>query len=281
MKKLSLLAACLFLSACTSMSELKNSELSALTVEEQILSCNNRDLNLDLNDDDDDDKVKIASKNAIYAMLSNNAYDDDRYKFVLPDSWEEIKIYSHSDSSGLDYKIYEKKENQKIVEAVIVFRGTAGPIDWLYGNLSSKQYKYANPHITMFVNNYKNKTANLKATGHSLGGGLAMYASYQFDGIEAIGFNASPRYHSRKVKKDNKRIAIWEQGEFLRMFGNVAYPWRWTLIKGKSDIDFYKYHFVENFGLSNHQSTHLARGLLLTGSFVNPELQEVLDKNCG
>jgi len=275
MKNLSLLAACLVLSACTSMNELKSSELSTLTVEEQILKCNSTGLNLDI-----DANKEIASKNAIYAMLSNNAYDDDRYKFVLPDNWEEIKIYSHSDSSGLDFKIYEKKENQEIVEAVIVFRGTAGPIDWIYGNLSSKQYKYAYPHIAMFVNNYRNKATNLKATGHSLGGGLAMYASYQFDGIEAIGFNASPRYHSRKIKKDNKRIAIWEQGEFLRMFGNVAYPWRWTLIKGKSDIKFYKYHFVDSFGLTNHQSTHLARGLLLAGSFLNPELREALDKNC-
>lgn len=278
MKKLSLLAACFVLSAWTSINQTKTVQslaLEELTIKELVSACNTTDLNLQ----EVSDKHKVhASKYAIYAMLSNNAYDDERYKFILPDNWKEVRRLS--DTSGLDYQLYEKTVNQKVVEAVMVFQGTAGLIDWTYGNLSSKQYKYAKSHIESLSNYYMNKGIPFKATGHSLGGGLALYASYQFDEIEAIGFNSSPRYHSKKIKKTNNRFVIFEKGEPNRIAGNIIFPWRWSIFEDEMNIKFYKYNFQKRVGLRNHQSTRLAKGLLLSGSLVDPDLRKTLIRNC-
>ncbi len=280
MKKLSLLAACFVLSACTSINQTKTIQpvsLEQLTNKELVNACNTTNLNLQ---EVDETHKQLAAKYAIYSMLSNNAYKDERYKFILPDYWKEIKFMQHSDTSGLDYQLYEKTVNQKVVEAVMVFQGTAGLIDWIYGNLSSKQYKYANSHIESLSNYYIKKGIPFKATGHSLGGGLALYASYQFDEIEAIGFNSSPRYHSKKIKKTNNRFVIFEEGEPNRIAGNIIFPWRWSIFEDEMNIRFYKYNFQKRVGLRNHQSTRLAKGLLLSGSLIDPELRKTLIKNC-
>ena len=278
MKKLSLLIMCLSLSACASINQTKTIQpinLEKLTIEELVNACNATNLNLQ--DVKYEYKV-LAAEYAIYAMLSNNAYRDERYKFVLPNNWKEVR--RHSDTSGLDYQLYEKIVDQKVVEAVIVFQGTAELIDWTYGNVSNKQYEYANPHIEYLSNYYISKGIPFKTTGHSLGGGLALYASYQFDEIKAIGFNSSPRYHSKKIKETDNRVVIYEEGEPNRIVGNAIFPWRWAIFGDRKNIRFLKYNFQKRAGLRNHQSTRLAKGLLLSGSLVDPELRKTLEKNC-
>lgn len=293
MKKLSLLITCLLLSACNSVNTgltKKAYDFDNLTVEDYVTNCNTRNLNLEHLDPT---LKEVAAQNAIYAMLSTNVYGKDKENtFKLPEFWQENESKRFSDNkTGLDYRIYEKIVDRKIVEAVIAFRGTAGIKDWIYGNLSNKQYETANSHIKSFINDYKG--TSLKATGHSLGGGLAIYASYQSkEKLDAIAFNPSPRYHSKSTKEENERVLIYERGEPNMTAGKILFPWRWDMfnVNMKTNKPI-KYNFLTGgFGfrnvIRNHRSSDLAKGLLLSANLhdvdhiSNIDLFKTLKENC-
>lgn len=296
MKKLSLLIMCLILSACNSINTgltKKPYDFENITVKDHVSNCNTRNLNLEHLDLETKINLKeVAAQNAIYAMLSTNVYGNKENTFILPKYWQENESKRYSDrQTGLDYHIYEKIVDGKIVEAVIAFRGTAGVKDWIYGNLSNKQYETAKGHIQSFINDYKG--TSLKATGHSLGGGLAIYASYQFEEkIKAIAFNTSPRYHSKSDKKENERILIYEKGEPNRLAGRILFPWRWDIFNvNMKTNEPIRYNFLTGgFGLRNiirnHRSSDLAKGLLLSANLNdverinNIDLFKTLKENC-
>lgn len=296
MEKLSLLIMCLSLSACASINTAltkKPFDFDNITVKDHVTNCNTRNLNLEHLDLETKINLKeIAAQNAIYGMLSTNVYGEKENTFVLPEFWQENESKRFSDNkTGLDYQIYEKIVDGKIVEAVIAFRGTAGVKDWIYGNLSNKQYETAKSHIQSFINDYEG--TSLKATGHSLGGGLAIYASYQSkEKLDAIAFNPSPRYHSKKNKQENERVIIYERGEPNRLAGRILFPWRWDIfnvdMKTEEPI---RYNFLTGgFGLRNvvrnHRSSDLTKGLLLSANLhdvdriSNIDLFKTLKENC-
>lgn len=237
----------------------------------------------------DKQHTELAAKYAIYGLMSFNTYEDvANSRFVLPDYWKKMEP-KEDKWLGLAFDVYEKRKNDVVEQVVIAFRGTEDKNlkDWFWGNFSSAQYKKARALIGEVVTKYKG--VPIVSTGHSLGGGLAMFASYRFDGVTAVGFNASPRYHSKSGKKPNTRVIIYERGDPTRFIGNILYPWRWRWIwtineslwrKKKWDILFVKYNFTTGLPIANHSSYALARGVLMLGSLVNPELTDILRKNC-
>ena len=219
--------------------------------------------------------IALAGEYAIYGLLSNNAYSDGRNKFSIPEYW--VPIDAVSTESGLYYDLYEKKKGGVLSEVVIAFRGTQGFKDWINGNLSNKQYDDALKHIKKVVNSYSDFNVPIIATGHSLGGGLAMFASYQEKGITGVGFNSSPRYHSKNHKEKNTRVILFESGDPTRILGNLIFPWRWQWLGIKPKIKYLEYDF--STGLS-HGSYPLTMALLFYGGKVNTELEEILIDNC-
>ena len=66
----------------------------------------------------------------------------------------------------------------------------------------------------------------------------------------------------------------------MRIVGNLCFPWRWGGLAEEMDIYFQKYDFVNGTPIRNHFIYPLARGVLMVGSLVNPELAEILGNNC-
>lgn len=224
----------------------------------------------------DDAHITTAANYAIYGLISNNTYLDieKRPHFVLPEYWEKVELKEHIDT-GLALDIYEKRKGDTLEEVVIAFRGTEDKSDRTHGWISNAQYEQARIFIEQVIEKYPGTP--IVATGHSLGGGLAMFASYQHKGVTGIGFNASPRYHSAHHKEHNTRVILFEKGDPTKLVGNVWFPWRWGGLAAKMDIYFQKYDFVSE---RDHFSYPLARGLLLLGSLKSPELAEILRNNC-
>ena len=103
---------------------------------------------------------------------------------------------------GLFYETYVlRDEDETILEAVIAYRGTDGPIEDMKTNLAAAfgreppQYKDAKVRLQPLVE-YLTKASpmiNIYAVGHSLGGGLAQQAGYLSSDIaEVFAFNSSP-----------------------------------------------------------------------------------------
>lgn len=217
---------------------------------------------------------EVARDNAIYAMLANNVYDDARPKFRLPASWRHVRTV-HA-PWGLAYAVWKRVEDEVSKEAVLVFRGTEDLQDWLYGDLTSRQYKLALEHIRRFIEEFPDVPRI--ATGHSLGGGLALFASYRHPEITAIGFNASPRLNAPRGKLPNPRLIIYEKDEFAHRLNATLTPWRRGLVD--MGIVYKRYDFLAANALLKHNSYPLARGLLLVGALESADLRALLERNC-
>lgn len=108
------------------------------------------------------------------------------------------------DPSGVFYETFlHTTPDNRVREAVIVFRGTEGPSlrDWS-ANLSNvtgiepAQYRRARQELEKVFEEFEKpryKGAAIHAAGHSLGGGLAQQAGYRFSRIKTVyAFNSSP-----------------------------------------------------------------------------------------
>lgn len=218
---------------------------------------------------------QTAAYYGIYALLSHNIYPEEAFYFKLPKHWRKVKQYR--DSTGLAYQIFEKNRDGKIIEAVMVFRGTENSNDWLKGNFSSKQYSRARSHVAKFVNHYPQTVKTV--TGHSLGGALALFASYEFANITAVGFNTAPRNHHDYIRP-NTRVVINEKGDFAKKFYNFWNPQRWLESGNHQEVYYQQFDFVPPSFTKAHDSFSLAQGLLLVGSLQNPELAKISKMNC-
>jgi len=218
---------------------------------------------------------QTADNYAIYALLSHNAYRNEPFYFRLPNNWHKSGYYA--DSSGLSYQTYELKKEGETVEAVMVFPGTEGIKDWVNGNVSRKQIRRAKPHIAKFMQRYSGVPKIV--TGHSLGGSLAMYASYEFAGLSAVGFQVPPR-KTPKAIPPNTRVIINEKGDFAPKIGNFWFPDRWISGASMAGVYYQQFDFVPPTFTQAHDSFSLAYGLLRVGSLSNPDLDHILKQNC-
>ena len=239
-----------------------------------------------------------AANFAIYAILSNNVYpkNNNQPHFNLKNSHVSWLDTYEDESTGLAYEVWQNTSGKEII---VVFRGSEDYKDWRYGNVSDRQYDLAktefDKQITYFKDNKDYREYTFTATGHSLGGGLAISMSYNFPEIKAIGFNPSPRRGGKnkaeetldcdtlfpclcKVKDSNSfRLIITESGDPLRNLGNLILFWRWQWLAGQDYAkNFRNYNFLPPFSLENHDIYNLARGMLLVGSIKNKDLLSIL-----
>jgi hypothetical protein len=171
--------------------------------------------------------IERAPLYATYAILSNNAYKRDR-PLPMPPGWSENEDRRFDPGSGLAYAVFERHDaNDKLLEAVVAFRGTDDLKDWVhnldpfYGVQSGKAYAAFNG----LRNTYTAQDVKVSATGHSLGGGLALEMALQFAGVEAVAFDSSPILRTGKPILENRRTSIWEAGEVLEPLRNEKSEW--------------------------------------------------------
>lgn len=207
-----------------------------------------------------DKNIKIAEETYLYALLSANAYEE--YKFRLPKSVKLIEMFD--EGKGLQGKIYIKDNNV----IIIAFRGSEGIQDWWFGNIWKTQYKLADKLINRIVLQYSDK--KIIATGHSLGGGLALHGSLVLPyKIEAIVFNPSYRVHKDGKQEDNRRIVIAEKGDILKI-----QQWAW---KNPDITKAYKKFYCTK--TNNHSIYLLARCTMHVAAINNDDAAELLRKN--
>lgn len=224
--------------------------------------------------------AKMAGNLAIYAMMSANAYKkkSKRIRFDLHRlGWQQVDLDGKATDkpakvhkmSGLAYHIYEKVGTNNVVFA---FRGTDSKRDYLWANLSfppfNIQYRQARKAIKKYLIEHSDK--NVIATGHSLGGGLALSVSVRY-GIKAFAFDPSPRVFDGlgNVHKPAERVIVYQKGEILKI---VRKLWKKDneVVKRKN---VYECNYPKVFkGSSKHRGDLLAKGLLIEGAATNPEL---------
>jgi hypothetical protein len=217
-----------------------------------------------------------AAKYALYAMMSSNAYlNTKRTYFPIEElGWIRVDLdgkptdkNSYSPKtlfgrllSNLQFDIWEHQESNK---TVISFKGTDEKIDWIVSNSwigPSVPYKSAKKHVKEYIE--KNPKRTVVATGHSLGGGLALSVSLWL-GIDAYAFNSSPRVYDGwgDHNEPATRKAIYQENEVL---SKVRSFWpKFFEVMDERDI------FQTNFdykGVSDHRADYLAEGLLRCSS---------------
>ena len=225
----------------------------------------------------------VAGGVAIYAMLSANSYrpkpgrlrfDVSQLGWVGVDSEGEPASGSTEEmKSGLAYTIYEKRGTNKVVFA---FRGTDSRKDYLTANLAvppfQVQYRQARRIVGSYLLAHPNR--NVVATGHSLGGGLALCVSVHY-GIKAFTFDPSPRVFDGigNLHEPAERIIVYQKGEILQLFRKYSRK----IAEVVDERNVYACDYPDVFGKkSRHRGDLLAKGLLLHGLSANPELGQVV-----
>ncbi|MBU1240100.1 DUF2974 domain-containing protein, partial [Myxococcota bacterium] len=128
--------------------------------------------------------------------------------------------------SGFQAVIFHRVDDKKKVQEVIVaFRGTDEASDWVYGNLGEKQYGQALTLVRQVVAKWPG--IPVAVTGHSLGGGLALYVSYYFHNLRTFAFMPSfkmPRHFRKPPVANNYRLIVNEMGDILQLQRSQATP---------------------------------------------------------
>lgn len=219
----------------------------------------------------DDAKAKVAKESYLYAILSNNVYRDSKAKpiYFIPDLDDPVRYES---DNGLAMEEYRIMKDGKLNEIIVVFEGTSfSSIEDWKANLSiyyePKQYNQAKKRMELVVKEAKEKGVRVTATGHSLGGGIALNMSYHYEGVDAFVFNTSPRaFFDAKDIPNNKRVSVGESGDILG-------AGRWLWHKKLSNVPTYTYNFMKfnkglTRGVNEHSIYYLSRGLLLYAASV-------------
>lgn len=205
------------------------------------------------------DGYEHTQANFLYAMMSNNAYDNppDKPAFVIP-GWDLVRRYTSRNSYEADLYLSADRS-----EGVLAFKGTDGARDWFTGNISllpvPPQYVEAQRTLDTVIAEYPN--TRFTVTGHSLGGGLALATSLNTEGVNAYVFNTSPRVMAWRGPYENEQHITNEQGEVLYRFSK--WPMRW----GLPDAYNRRFNFMmakeRDLGIEEHGIYPLARSMLL------------------
>ena len=174
--------------------------------------------------------------------------------------------------SNLQFDIWE---HQYTNETIIAFKGTDELVDLIDGDLTvilSLTYDEAKKKVEEYRKNLQKRGISkrqIRLTGHSLGGGLAISVSVK-KGLDAIVFNTSPRtFHGFDKNESAMRKAIFQKGELLK-YVRKFYPKFSEKIPSKDIIKTsFTYGEASNHrkdwlfeSLLNHRIDLLAEGIL-------------------
>jgi hypothetical protein len=222
-----------------------------------------------------------------------NSLDPELAKLNLPTECQ--------DEIGLFFRVWQRPHAMGSDDVVIAFRGTSNRPDWMYGNLwwitrffaQDNQYSRSTRLLEVVLKNLHEHAQaagkpdpRIVVTGHSLGGGLAQHALYNFPSIkQAVVFDPSPATayvdsrHGKEVlacecdselKTEAKIIRVYESDEILsrvRFWHKLFFP---------SDLQIQEVRFAFNNGPSSVKA-HSMRDLTFSlqkesNQAIKPEL---------
>jgi hypothetical protein len=195
--------------------------------------------------------VNDAVAYAIYAVLSNNAYAGGA-QFSLTSDWRRVELFETvGTDTGLALALFEHVVAGKPVEVVIAFRGTDERRDWVQNLVPffRRQIVPAERNFERIREKYKASDVRFVATGHSLGGGLALHLSFRYPDVSAIVFNASPVAKPGPNPLPNARVNIWETKEILSSVRKIA-RFRWPRTKQVT------FEFEPGYGIEKALAKH-------------------------
>jgi hypothetical protein len=220
-----------------------------------------------------------ASKYAIYAILSNNAYSRSK-PIPLPTGWSEVtELRKDNIETGLAYAVYELHNDSKLVEVVVAFRGTDQLKDWRQNLLPiyRNQITPAEEAFDSILDRYKVTNAKIVATGHSLGGGLAFHMSFTHPFIDAIGFNSSPvtkaGFHPIL---SNIQVSVWESGEAIQAVRNIINMTR----KRWQHVKRVEFRFTHGLPVGQHGMEELAYNMVKLSALESKSQKAYLESIC-
>lgn len=214
---------------------------------------------------------------APYAIMCNNAYARGERFIPLPEGWKEIpELRKELPNVGLAFAVFEKYENTKLTEVVVAFRGTDEMIDWMQNFIPFRRIQVApaSEEFERILRLYENQGPKITATGHSLGGGLALHMSFKYPNIDAIVFNSSPVTKAGlKIQEGSNRTSVWESGEFLQIARNLIslFRPRWYPIRR---IEF---RFVHGWTVKQHGMESFALNITKLGATKSHQLKALTD----
>lgn len=237
-------------------------------------------LDLDLADDREASisEREYAVASWVYSVAADRAYlEPENLCFPFDEKWHQIFVgseqYRELTKNGFFAQAWYRTNASGRKELIIVYRGTDGADDFLYGNFSFIRSPFS---ISQFESALTFRDLVFEQTrkdnlgfdhvifvGHSLGGGLAQYVQDFTERSQAFVFNASPnrgRLYSlfRSHKSEKFVTRLYEKGEVLK------WP-RWLLF----DFDpfnnsnpggpgmntrwfqFYEDHLIENHNMKD------------------------------
>jgi hypothetical protein len=220
----------------------------------------------------------VANKAFVYALMASNAYK--RYsQFDIP-GWDRLPEEDRHTWTGMEAIVYKSSNSDKIV---VAFAGTNSALDYLAANFIpflKGQYRNADTLIDDIFEKYKNHS--IIATGHSLGGGLALHASLYRANIDAYAFNTSPRVfqpdNDLDLDETNHRLVVSEKGEILEIVREI-WP---ALDRIAFDGPYDEFDFLRDTRVKEHSMYYIARGLtIVAASTGNTLAKAVMQENMG
>jgi hypothetical protein len=171
------------------------------------------------------------------------------------------------DDKGLSHAVcVHALPGREVDEAVLAFRGTDDPRDWLHNfRLTDEQAVEGERVFREFAGKYRRDgVERISVTGHSLGGGLALRMSFLPEGVPATVFHWAPSSPPRDGRGTGaSRLCVWENNEILEFVRAVTEKRPALTWEGTRPI---RANFSHDRTDRQHKMEPLARSLVLAAA---------------